>query len=116
MMIVPMLHAWTVKHPYMVEVLKIEERRKHDALTTRQTRRPVHRIILAVLPMALCAWGGLAVLFVVFPGQIVFWTSSNPNNAGFVPQIIYNFQVLSSELSLTFARAQHSQGVRIDCR
>ncbi|KAF4698930.1 transporter [Perkinsus olseni] len=96
LLIIPMFRLWTAKHPYMVEVLRIEEKRKHDALATRQTRRPVHLIIREVLPMALCAWGGLAVLFVVFPAQVVLWTSSNPNNNGFVPQIIYTFQVLDT--------------------
>ncbi|KAF4738319.1 transporter, partial [Perkinsus olseni] len=96
LLIIPMFRLWTAKHPYMVEILRIEEKRKHDALATRQTRRPVHRIIRQVLPMALCAWGGLAVLFVVFPAQVVLWTSSNPSNNGFVPQIIYTFQVLDT--------------------
>ncbi|KAF4657431.1 transporter, partial [Perkinsus chesapeaki] len=96
MAIVPMFRVCTSKHPYMAEVLKIEEKRKHDTLLVRQTRRPVYKIILQVLPMAICAWGGLAVTFVIFPAQIVHWTSSNPNNKGFVPQVIYTFQVLDT--------------------
>ncbi|EER12675.1 equilibrative nucleoside transporter, putative [Perkinsus marinus ATCC 50983] len=96
MFIVPMFRVWTSKHPFMAEVLKIEAKRSKETLTHRQTRRPVWAIVKDVAPMAFCAWCSLGVTFVVFPAQVVLWRSQDPNNDGFVPQVIYTFQVVDT--------------------
>ncbi|KAF4695708.1 transporter [Perkinsus olseni] len=94
--IVPMFRMITSKHPYMAEVLKIEQNRAKSSVMTRQTRRPVLAIVKDVAPMAFGAWCTLAVTFTVFPAQVVLWQSSDPSNTGFVSQVIYTFQVVDT--------------------
>ncbi|EER12673.1 equilibrative nucleoside transporter, putative [Perkinsus marinus ATCC 50983] len=94
--VIPMYRCVTSKHPYMREVLKIEEKRKTASLKTRQTRRPVVYIVKDILPMALCAWGTMGVTFVVFPAQVSYWKSEDPSNTDFVAQVIYTFQVVDT--------------------
>ncbi|KAF4707577.1 transporter, partial [Perkinsus olseni] len=89
---IPIYALGTARHPYIVQVLAIEQNRRVSSLSVRQTRRPVLAILKDVAPMGVCVWLAMTVTFVVFPAQSVLWRPQSPSNTNFVAQITFNYQ------------------------
>ncbi|KAF4695711.1 transporter [Perkinsus olseni] len=93
---IPIYALGTARHPYIVQVLAIEQNRRVSSLSVRQTRRPVLAILKDVAPMGVCVWLAMTVTFVVFPAQSVLWRPQSPSNTNFVAQITFNYQVVET--------------------
>ncbi|KAF4724157.1 transporter [Perkinsus olseni] len=93
---IPIYALGTARHPYIVQVLTIEQNRRVSSLSVRQTRRPVLAILKDVAPMGVCVWLTMAVTFAVFPAQSVLWRPQSPSNVNFVAQVTFNYQVVET--------------------
>ncbi|KAF4695712.1 transporter [Perkinsus olseni] len=93
---IPIYALGTARHPYIVQVLTIEQNRRVSSLSVRQTRRPVLAILKDVASMGVCVWLTMAVTFVVYPAQSVLWKPQSSSNANFVAQVTFTFQVLDT--------------------
>ncbi|EER10090.1 equilibrative nucleoside transporter, putative, partial [Perkinsus marinus ATCC 50983] len=108
--VIPMFRLCMVKHPYMRDILKIEESRKKEGFTKRQSTRPVYAILKDIMLPAFIVWSVLTITFTVFPSQVTQFTSSKgpDDSVNFIPLVTYMYQIFD-----TVGRFAPNMGIRL---
>ncbi|EER07615.1 equilibrative nucleoside transporter, putative [Perkinsus marinus ATCC 50983] len=109
-LVIPMFRLCMVKHPYMRDILKIEESRKKEGFTKRQSTRPVYAILKDIMLPAFIVWSVLTITFTVFPSQVTQFTSSKgpDDSVNFIPLVTYMYQIFD-----TVGRFAPNMGIRL---
>jgi len=109
-LVIPMFRLVMVKHPYMKQILQIEEDRKNASFTERRTSRPVIAILKDIMVPAFVVWSALTITFVVFPSQVTQFTSGKgaDDTARYIPLITYFYQIFD-----TVGRFSPNVGLRL---